>query len=180
MEKKKPSTNKVLLYTLIALVLIIGDVLLLWVSTNQAKTVKLLKSELITLSQEEKIVASSNDIYNRYQSEVEVISSVFPDESELPEFVETLETLLAGTTTDYALKFNAITPIKEQDKLFLPLTITMKIDYTKLDSFLTSLETLPYMTHVTQMSGKTPDGFLGSSEVSISLKVYVQNPFTNS
>jgi hypothetical protein len=89
-----------------------------------------------------------------------------------------MENLLRTTSEEYSFKFNSITPVQEQNMLYLPITIIIKTDISRLIALFDAFETLPYMTHITMISTKTPDGFLGFSEVALGMKVYVQNPFT--
>jgi hypothetical protein len=154
--------------------------LFLLLASSSAKAVRLLEEQVTQLEEEARIVRASEQLYQDYQDEVRIVSDVFPTEATIPQFIQSLEGLIRPYSESYAVRFNSLTPLTEQERLFLLLTITVHTDLTRLIGLLEELETLPYMTHITSMNVKTPDGFSGISEVSITLKVYVQNPFTPS
>ena len=131
------------------------------------------------MEQNAQIIASSQQIYNKYKDDIEVISAVFPTEESIPQFISQLEGEIRQTADEYTFKFSSITPISENTVLFLPLSITMKTDLTRLTLLLEKLENLAYIIHVTSINTKAPEGLNGVSEVNLQLKVYVQNPFTN-
>ena len=166
----------ILISMVIAIILL--NALFILLVQGEAKTIKLLKNELVTLEQEERIIASAQNIYESYQNEVEVISQVFPNEETFVDFVQVLENEVRASSDEYTFKFTANEPVKDQDKLLLPITITMKTELVRLTGFLTQMEKLRYMTHVSQLNARTPDGLIQTGEVTINLVIYVQNPFT--
>ncbi|HCM38168.1 MAG: hypothetical protein UV61_C0005G0055 [Candidatus Gottesmanbacteria bacterium GW2011_GWB1_43_11] len=181
MPNTKPKTvraNPVLLWGLIFAVMILVNALFIFFALNETKTVKLLKTELVSLEQDGRIIASAQEINDKYRKEIDLISNVFPNEESLPVFVQSLETQIRNTADEYTIKFNSITPLTEQDKLFLPLTITLETDLTRLIKFLDALEHLSYMTHVSRISAKVPDGYTTKGEYNIGVKIYVQKPFS--
>lgn len=181
MNKPKPSSNKTnpgTLLAILSLLFVIVDVVFIFFTKNEAKTVELLKKELVSLEQDEKIIRSAREISSTYKDEIEVISSVYPTEETIPFFIQMFEEEIRAQADEYVLKFNSVTPVKEQDRLFLPLTITMKTDLGRLTTFMQKLESINYMTHVTSLFAKTPDNINGIGEITIGLKIYVQNPFT--
>lgn len=172
-------TNKALIVMIALLVSgFLGNLLFLLLVKGEAKTILLTKNELIELEKQEQIIQSSQELYRTYQSEIEVISSVFPDEESVTLFIQLLEKQLRTVSDTYTLKFNSQLPVKEKEKLYLPLTIIMRTDLSRLSRFFEELEKMPYMTQLVSISAKTPDGFTKTGEVSLVLKVYVQNPFT--
>jgi Tfp pilus assembly protein PilO len=177
-ETKKNTIDLVLILSATAVCLVVVNVLFLVFVQSEGKTVKLLKNQLVSLRQQQTIIASSKDIYAQYQSEVDTISAVFPNEDTIPQFIQTIEDAIRSNSDEYALRFTAVTPLKEDDKLYLPVAISAKTDVARLIQFLTKLEKLPYMTHVTSLGGITTDTFNSPSEIQIVFKVYVQNPFT--
>lgn len=177
-KEKKLFSNLTILVGLVISFLIINVAFLVFAG-SESKTALLLKKELVTLKQEERIIASAQEIYNTYNNEIDTISAVFPSEETIPSYIQSLEELIRGLADDYNFKFNSVSPLKEQeDRLFLPLTITMKTDLARLVDFLAKLENLPYMMQVTGIRAKTPEGFNGVGEIIIGIKLYVQNPFT--
>src|SRR3989344_256487 len=175
---QQPALNSLTILISMVIAVILLNVLFILLVRGEAKTIKLLKSELVTLEQEEQIIASAQNIYESYQNEIEVISQVFPNEETFVDFVQILETEVRASSDEYTLKFTASEPVQDKDKLRLPITITMKTDLVRLTGFLTQIEKLRYMTHVVQLSARTPDGFAQTGETSVNLVIYVQNPFT--
>jgi predicted PurR-regulated permease PerM len=180
MEKVKPrkSDRSVLWISLVTILVVFVNSLFLLLSTSTSKAIRLLEGQVTQLKQEERIVKASEQLYEDYQDEIQIVSSVFPNEVTIPQFIQSLEGLIRPYSDSYAVRFNSLTPLAEQERLFLILTITMHTDLARLYDLLEQLETLPYMTHITSMNVKTPDGFSGIAEVNVTLKVYVQNPFT--
>jgi hypothetical protein len=158
--------------------LILLSIIFVLLFQNEIRTISLLRNEYTILTQQKRIITAASEISDQYNDEIDVISGIFPNEQSIPQFIQSLEGLIKQASDEYTFRFNSLTPIIEGDKLFLLMTVTMKTDQTKLLFFLSSLEKLPYMTHITGMMAKTPNGFSGISEVSIGMKVYVQNPFT--
>jgi hypothetical protein len=153
------------------------NIIFLYLSINAVKTVNLLKKELEILDNDSRIIAAAEEISRKYSQEIDIISNAFPDEAGTPMFVKSLESEVRKYSDEFTIKFNSLTPVTEQDKLYLLLTVSMKTDFSRLLNFFDSLEKFPYMTHITGLAVKSPGGFNGKNEVSMGLKVYVQNPF---
>ena len=177
-QTAKKFSDLLLLFAILLVTFVTVDVLFLLLARNEAKTIALLKQELKTLEQNARIITSAQELLSTYQAQIDQISNVFPSEETFPQFIQELESHIRAHADEYSLKFSSVIPLTEQDRLFLPLTLTMKTDLGRLLSFLATVENLPYMTHVSSLVTKTPEGFSGVSEVTVSLKVYVQNPFT--
>lgn len=177
-EKVKKQSNILLLLTGFLMAIVTINIIFILLTVNDAKTVDLLKKENILLSQDKQIIVTAGDISSQYKSEIDLISKVFPNEESIPQFIQEMEQVVSTQSDDYSLKFNSLTPIAEQDKLYLLVTLTMKTDMERLLILFDKLEDLPYMTHVTAVDAKPPTGFVGKGEVSIQLKLYVQNPFS--
>lgn len=175
--KKSFRINIILSVLVVGLIFL--NILFLVFVQSEAKIVQLLKTQLDNLLREEQIIASSQTISQTYATEVELISGVFPTEETIPVFIESLEELLRGNSDEYSLRFAAVSPVKEQDKLFLPVAISLKTDLSRLTSLFEKLEKIPYMTHLSSISAKTPQSFNNVSEYYLVLKVYVQEPFTS-
>lgn len=179
MEKLKKKSKLLPIFLGIVILLVIINILFMSLISNEAKTVSLLKKELTELQEQEKIITTASDLYDTYKEEIEVISTVFPSEETITEFIQTIEEKLRGITSEYTFRFSSPNPLREQDKLYLPLTMTLKTNMAGLTRLLKEIETMQYMTHVTSIISKSPDGFSGVSEITIVMNVYVQNPFTN-
>lgn len=176
-QARKSTIQPVLIGINIALVTV--NVLFLALFASQVKSIALLKEEVGMLMTAKKAVEASSEVTKQYADTLGVFEDVFPDEETMPTFIQALETKIRAVSGEYSIKFNSLTPVPEQDKLFLLLTINMKTDYEKLNLFLDDLEKMPYMTHVTLITGKTQAGFTGEGSYSIGLKIYVKNPFTS-
>lgn len=179
METKQPNTafDPYTLGAIILAALVGVNILFLVFATNAAKTITLLKKESAMLVQDRQTFASSEQLYNSYKDDMDLISAVFPSEETIPTFIRTLEDLTRAFADEYTVKFVSLTPLVEEDKLYLLLTVTMKTDAARFIQFLASLEQLPYMTHVTSIQVQTPEGYTGKEEVTLGLKLYVKNPF---
>jgi hypothetical protein len=178
-SNKPPSTvNPILILGGICVGLMLLSLIFVFLFQNEIQTIKLLRNEYAILTQQKRIITASSEISEQYKDEIDVISGIFPNEQSIPVFIQALEGLIKQTSSEYTFRFNSLTPIVEGDKLFLLMTVTMKTDQAKLLQFLSALERLPYMTHITGIMSKTPSGFTGAAEVSIGMKIYVQNPFT--
>jgi len=180
MEKKSQNINLTppMMLGILTAAFVVVNFLFLTLIRGEARTINLLKTQLTSLSQDQQIITSSNDLYNVYKDSIDIISEVFPSEETIPEFIQTLEELLKTYSDGYGIKFNSLSPLREQDNLYIVLTITMKTDFGRLTQFLEDLEHLRYMTHVASLTAKTPSGLAAAGEVTLALKVYVQNPFT--
>lgn len=177
-EKKKPGIS----LPIASLAVIIGciaiDAVFLVLFSSQVKTVTLLRSEASMLHSANQAVNVSSSVLDEYTKQTAALAQVFPNEETIPTFIQALESRIRDVSSEYSFKFNSLTPIQEQDKLYLLMTINMKTDFQKLERFLGELETLPYMTHVVSIQDKAVQEFAGDGDVRIGLKVYVQNPFT--
>lgn len=178
-KQKVQKTSTVFLLTIMSGALVVLNMLLLYFVSSETTTIHLMRQERISLDDDRQIIASAQDIYDTYGKEIKAISAVFPNEETVPFFIQALEQEIRLGSDTYTVKFSSLTPLVEGDKLYLLLVITMTTDVQRLEKFLNSVERLSYMTHVVSMGSKTPDGFTGTQEVSIGVKVYVQNPFTN-
>jgi hypothetical protein len=181
MEKKKQTSqfNPVILFAGLLCAIVVIDFLFIYLAGNEVKTIKLMRNELTILNQQKLIISTASSINEQYKDDIDVISSVFPNEQTISQFIQILESIIKSSSDSYdPIKFNSLTPIAEGDNQFILMTISMSTDLSRLSSFLISIEKLPYMIHITGISVKTPGGFSGKGQVLVGMKVYVQNPFT--
>jgi len=178
-KKTPPAINPIIILGGLSTGLVLLSFIFIFLFQNEIRTIRLLRSEYVILTQQKRIITAASEISGQYEDEIGVISRIFPNEQSIPLFIQELEGLIKQTSGEYTFRFNSLTPIAEGDKLFLLMTVTMKTEYPKLLQFLSSLEQLPYMTHITGVMSKTPNGFTADSEVSIGIKIYVQNPFSS-
>lgn len=177
-NQKPTPISQVVLWVVIGISFALINLLLLVLTRSTYKTTTLLQKELGQLRQNTLIGLSDKELTAKYQKEIDLFAAVFPDEKTISALLQTLETEIGTLTSDFSVKFNAVNPIKEQEYLFVPLTIILRTDMPTLETLLDRLEKLPYMTHITAISARTPDGFDGVSAITISLKAYVKDPFT--
>lgn len=173
-KKKKSSIERSVIFLVIIVVVNIGIMFML---LNQAKTISLLQEQQQQLVQDQRILNSSEEIYAQYEGQIEKILNVFPDEETVLDFLQTLETLSKEHSTEYSVRFASRSPLPESDKLFLLFTVSLKTDKAQLDAFLDSLEALPYMTRVLTMNVAFPDPLSQAVDATLTLKLYVKNPF---
>jgi len=162
----------------IPLGLILLNALFLSVMMSATKTTTLLKAQLGILSQQKQLIASQAQVYSLYKDDIDTLSKVFPNEETIADFISAFEAYLKKNSDEFSFKFSSLTPVAEQDKLFLPAIIMMKTDLPRLISFLQDVENLPYMTHIVSIQSKNDEGFTGKQVILIGIKLYVQNPFT--
>lgn len=173
-KKKSSSIERAVIVLVLIVVINIG---IMYMLLNQSKTITLLQEQQQQLTQDQRILSSSEEIYAQYEGQIEKILRVFPDEETVLDFLQTLETLSKTHSTEYTVKFASRSPLPESDKLFLLFTITLKTDKTQLDAFLDALENLPYMTRVLTMNAAFPDPASQAVDAALTLKLYVKNPF---
>lgn len=175
---KLPSASRALLW-IIGGCLLGGFLNLLFLLLIQSSTnnIKLLRRELSTLEQNQRIIQTAQEVYIAHGEDVSLLSQVFPTEANLPNFLAELENVIGGSLAGYTIKFNSIGPIPEAEKLYLLLTLSGKGSNNQLDELLLNLEKLPYMTHIISLEEKTENGLTGVGEITLLLKIYVQNPF---
>lgn len=171
--------NRLLILIATSASLFLGNILFLFLLKNEFKTLQLTKNEQTDLERQEKIVSSSQELYQTYQQQTEIISAVFPNEETITVFISQFEETARAFSDSYSLKFNSQVPLAEQDKLFLPLSIIMTTDLPRFIQFLDAMEKMPYMIHITSISTKSPQGFVNLSEINLVFKIYVQKPFSS-
>lgn len=178
--KKTVQSQNISLLVLIGCVILlfIMNLLFLFLANQRVKSIALLKEQLNIYLNDQKIISAASSLSDQYKSEIETISAVFPNEETISVFINDLENLIKSQSAEYSIKFNAIQPTPEEDRLFLPVTITMKIKLNQLIEFLESLEKWPYLTHVTIVSINSPQGLSGILETKLTFKIYVKKPFT--
>jgi hypothetical protein len=179
-NNQKLQLNPAMIWAGLLISVIIINCIFIFLTQSEFKTIKNMQSELNSLNQQKSIISAADEINQQYKNEIVVISKVFPNEQSIPQFIQTLEGVIKDSSdSSDPIKFNSLTPIPEGDKQFLLMTLSMKTDLPKLASFLARVEELPYMTHITGISAKSPGGFTGKGDILIGMKIYVQNPFNS-
>ncbi|MEK7165700.1 MAG: hypothetical protein AAB874_02750 [Patescibacteria group bacterium] len=175
---KPTRTNIITILITFNVALVIIDILFMTFIVNESKTVALLKNQLTDVTKQQQIIASAQNISETYTEEIGAISNVFPNEETITGFIKIFEDELRAVSSEYTFRFNAANPLVEGDKLFLPLTVTLKSDLSQLTVFLQKIEQLPFLLHIVTINTRTSEGFSQTSEVTLVMKLYVQNPFS--
>ena len=178
-KKTTASTNPIELGAIILVFIVIVNLGALFFLTTLVKTIVLLKQQQKDLQQDLKIVNSSEQIYQKYKDNIQLILDVFPTETKVIEVLQTLETLSKNYSDDSAVKFASLSPQPEGDNLYLLFTIVLTTDAQRLSAFFDKLETLPYLTRILSVSINYPETIKGKINASMQLKLYVQNPFSS-
>ncbi|OGG08912.1 hypothetical protein A2154_02925 [Candidatus Gottesmanbacteria bacterium RBG_16_43_7] len=180
MKKRTDTTiyRKIIILGLVLIFLIFLNIFMILMANNQSQAISVLIGEKKLLENDRLIAEAAVELSEQYENEIDVFNEVFPTEETIPDFIQLLESYIREETTQYSFKFTSLTPIPEQDKLYLLLTLTMSADIGQVLSFLEKLETMPYMTHVLSVIFNSPTGMTAAGDVRIALKLYVQNPFT--
>lgn len=176
--QKLKSKTQVLIGMSIVVILI--NLLLLILIGNISRSIKLLRTEEQHLKREVALAAQTVTALPQYDAFTEAVSGIFPTEETLPRFIDTVELIIKSVTSSYTpLRLLSPVPQKEDDKLFLLYAFTFRGNIESGEKLLNRIELLPYFIHIISISGRTPSGLHGSdSEIGITFKVYVQNPFT--
>lgn len=157
--------------------LIVVNIGILVMLQNQVKTIRLLKNQRVQLQNDRKIIASTEELYSQYEDDIDTILQVFPDESTVLDFIQTLERLSRDYASDSSVRLSSKDPLPESDKLFLLFNIIVKTNTEQFVAFLGELERLPYMTRTIAITTNITDAE-EQIDANISLKLYVKNPFT--
>ena len=173
--KKTSPIEKLALGLFLVIAINIGALVLI---NTQQKTIMLLKKQHSQLVNDQKIITSSEEIYQQYENDIDTILSVFPDETTVLDFIQKLEVLSKQYSEVSSVRLSARDPLPEGDKLFLLFNVNLKTDKDRLDIFLEELETLPYMTRMLSLDVRFPEKELQKVDASFVLKLYVKNPFT--
>lgn len=164
-------------YAIVLAILLCINIGLLYFLRSQVKVISLLQGQLVQLRQDQQILASAEQIYQTYKNDIDTITAVFPDEESVLVFLQTLEDLAKSESDTATVKFATFSPQQLGDKLYLQFTINMRTDTSRLTSFLSKLEALPYMTRLFDISITWVDSNKGIIDSSMKLKLYVKNPF---
>jgi Tfp pilus assembly protein PilN len=177
---KKVATLKDLVekWSLIIILIIVGHFGVLVLLNTQIKEIKLLKEQKEQLTQDQQLLSSGEQIYAQYKESFPILESVFPDEESVLIFLQSLEKLTRESGENGVVKFASLSPLPENDKLFLLFTIYLHTDTTRFEGFLTQLEELPYLTRVLSYTIQWSDQKKQLIDATVKLKVYVKNPFT--
>jgi hypothetical protein len=160
------------------ILIIFGNLTILFYLQVQVRTIVNARRERELLQKTNESMQRSVTEYNQYKNRITELEEVFPGEEYFPDFINRLEDLIKLHTNEYVFRFSSLTPLAEQEKLYLVINLNVKTDFVRLLSLLEGIEQLPYMTHVISISSKNSQGFSGEGEATIVLKVYVKKPFS--
>lgn len=178
-KKKKPATMHDLLerWLLIIALILVGHFGVIVLLNTQVKEIKLLREQKVQLESDQKVLTNAEQVYNQYKDDFPLLESVFPDEETILPFLQNLERLTREYSDDGVVKFGSLNPLPEGDKLFLLFSISMRTDANRFIAFLQQLEELPFLTRMLSYTVNWSDQKKQTMDVSVSLKVYVKNPF---
>lgn len=179
-KKKKPETIRDLIekWSLVIMLILVGHLGALVLIKTQVKEVQLLKDQKQQLADDQKLLSSAEQIYTKYKDDFPLLESVFPDEETVLPFLQTLEKLTREYSEDGVVRFASLSPLPENDKLFLLFTLSLHTDTQRFSDFLIQLENLPYLTRVLSYTLNWSDQKKQLVDATVQLKVYVKNPFT--
>ncbi|MCX8009072.1 MAG: hypothetical protein N3A54_05245 [Patescibacteria group bacterium] len=179
--KSKISSSRELIerYVLIFVGILLINIGLLYFLQTQVNVITLLKQEKIQLEQDQKIINASEEIYATYKDHIEEIFSVFPSEGEVLTFLQTLESVSKKYGANVIARFASSSPQSEGDRLFLLFRLNLQTTRQNFGQLLKALENLPYMMRLISLTMNSSDGFKDELYVTIHLKLYVKNPFSN-
>ncbi len=175
-KQSQKNSNPLFIMGSILFGIVCMNILFIILFRNAVNSYQLIQREMEVLKSDRAITQASDEIFREYTNQISIISSVFPNEQTFPQFLAIFEQSVQKHVSSYQYKFTPVT-ISEGDKLFLLFTLSIQSDVASLIAFFDELEKLPYMTHITAITAKSPVGFAGNSEYSVGLKLYVQNPF---
>lgn len=159
---------------LITLLLSIAGII---ISQNLSKNIQTEKQQILN---QQETSQSSQDQQAFFESNPEIIntlSQVLPNQDTIIKVVEDIENLQKQLGISTAFEFSSIVPTNTATNSYVSFIIKTNTTTLKTISFLRSFEKLPYLTQITSIDLKTPQGIGGPVELAISGRIYVQNPF---
>jgi Tfp pilus assembly protein PilO len=168
--------------------LIIGisfSVLLIIVGINILFALKIanatfaIKQQNINEQVKQQTAVEQTTFYENNPQMLDVIDAALPDQTEIVDVLTAIDNL--GSLVGMKVNFNfaSVDPTKENNQLSVPFTLKSNTTIIKAIQFLRYFEKLPYLSSITSLSIKSPQGIGGTIELSIIGRLYVQDPFNN-
>ncbi len=158
--------------------LILADVVMLTLLPRQTKEIVVARSEIVAhqlqAQSTQKLVAD----LTATQKEQERIEKALPDEDRLLEVIQVLESI-KGVSPLKSFSFSSDKPVKDKSGLgFLPLALAFEGSLPDTMVVFAQLEKLPYLFVVDSARTESPNGISGATSTQVSLRLYVNEPFT--
>lgn len=180
-KQKNTTISKSVKYKILNTVLFIGiiavSILNIYFSNNISKSILSKKQKSINQQTNSELIQEQSAFYNDNPEIIETISNVLPNQDSIIKMVEDIENLQISLGIPSAFEFSSIVPTKDVNNSYVSFIIRTNTTTLKTISFLRSFEKLSYLTKITSVNIKTPQGIGGPVELAISGRVYVQNPF---
>jgi len=171
--------NKLRKAGFIALFIVLGTILLLLLIIRKAKDVHSVKNMVVKSTEVEEKKERAKKMFEEYSQKNAKIRALFPNSSDIAEFVTRIEELAFLSGSD--IEFNFVTDKVRKDEngySYLDYTMQMKSDLNGLLVFLDRFERIAYMTSIREISSQNLSRFEGSGDYIIRAAVYVEEPFS--
>jgi hypothetical protein len=166
------------------LIIIIGGCVVLlalcFVSNQQAKRYKILLQEQQALKESQIAIQNLQQFTAGKIDQLAVVSKIFPDDSSIISIMEELETLVHRFDPQGTVRFTPQGPVKVNNQLSASLVFHFTATPSETIALLRQLERLPHVIQVKNMEVKTPQGASNPAEVTLTVILYVQDPFSES
>ncbi len=160
--------------------LVFGSVitaLMLYLTHNQVKKHATLVQQRLTTQQSLSGTQSLAGYVRTNLASLQQILNVFPDESNIIEPIQALESLVQTYDPRGTAKFPSVTPVSVNNQLSIPISLKLTLSPYRSVEFLRQLERLPYIFEVTNYDARWSNDASSSAELDIKLVLYVQDPF---
>jgi hypothetical protein len=181
--KKQKSINlsKSTKFKILNIVLFIGIIIVsalnIYFSNNISKSIILKKQQTINQQTNLASTQAQADFYKNNPEIIQTISNVLPNQNSIIQVVEDIENLQKKLGIPSTFEFSSIVPTQDINNSYVSFIIKTNTTTLKAISFLRNFEKLPYLTNITSVNIKSPQGVGGPIELAISGRIYVQNPF---
>lgn len=180
-KQKTTTIPKSVKYKILNSLLFIGiitiSVLNIYFSNNISNSIISKKQQAINQQTNSESIQQQLTFYENNPEIIQTISNVLPNQDSIIQVVEDIEGLQKSLSIPTAFEFSSIVPTQDINNSYVSFIIKTNTTTLKTISFLRSFEKLPYLTKITSINIKTPQGIGGPVELAISGRVYVQNPF---
>jgi len=171
--------SKKLVLIAVALVVVVAlvNVLVLSFAFQQTKKYQVVASEKAALMASRETSGSVVDFIQKNQDVVDKLNEVFPNEDSIIDVISATEAVIQQYDPQGVVEISAFNPSKVNNELQVPLLIKMRVSVIDLVGFLRELEKQPYVYEVTSIDMRMPEGLTAKGEITIGVKLYVQDPF---
>lgn len=162
----------------LAVLLLLTNFFLLFLSSTEAKQLAVTKEQIITTQTQSSDLEAAIEYLNSESTSTEMIKKALPDEEELQtEFIQTMEFVAQRNASTSSIRFSALAPTGSGPSKYLPFTINLTTDTPNFHEFLKRLEKLPYIIEITSIDQATQTAGSNVWSITLSARVYVRDPF---